>query len=407
MYTIDKTTLSKDTIARLNNLQSSRFTGRLSILEDDRLKWIIYFRLGRIIWVTGGVNSCERWQRNLTLFCSELSEKQLQQIHTQHKLDKEYEILAQLYQREYSGKKQKLVDLVESTVNEVLFDVIQYDALYDDRLSYKIIPNKTPSYFFTLIDTETAIEQAIQSWQKWVNAGLKTYSPNLYPVIDKRKILEQLLPPQKYQLIVSLIDGTQTLRTLAAKTDRDIVTFTKSTSALVDRGALAFSPTPILRKIKLPISAKVAGDRTLPNSTPEEPVISPPLIQSISNNGSSRLIACIDDNSVRSQALKNLLTARGYSFIAIQDALKAMLVLLNTKPDFIFINMSMPIINGYDLCSHFRKNPNFQDIPIAIFSPRDKLADRIKAKLLGATALISQPVNRQEILELIQKYLKV
>ena len=229
MYTIDKTTLSKDTIARLNNLQSSRFTGRLSILEDDRLKWIIYFRLGRIIWVTGGVNSCERWQRNLTLFCSELSEKQLQQIHTQHKLDKEYEILAQLYQREYSGKKQKLVDLVESTVNEVLFDVIQYDALYDDRLSYKIVPNKTPSYFFTLIDTETAIEQAIQSWQKWVNAGLKTYSPNLYPVIDKRKILEQLLPPQKYQLIVSLIDGTQTLRTLAAKTDRDIVTFTKST----------------------------------------------------------------------------------------------------------------------------------------------------------------------------------
>ena len=323
MYTIDKTTLSKDTIARLNNLQSSRFTGRLSILEDDRLKWIIYFRLGRIIWVTGGVNSCERWQRNLTLFCSELSEKQLQQIHTQHKLDKEYEILAQLYQREYSGKKQKLVDLVESTVNEVLFDVIQYDALYDDRLSYKIIPNKTPSYFFTLIDTETAIEQAIQSWQKWVNAGLKTYSPNLYPVIDKRKILEQLLPPQQYQLIVSLIDGTQTLRTLAAKTDRDIVTFTKSTSALVDRGALAFSPTPILRKIKLPISAKIAGDRTFPNSTPEEPVISPPLIQSISNNGSSRLIACIDDNSVRSQALKKLINCKRLQLYCYSGCLKS------------------------------------------------------------------------------------
>ena len=405
MQKLNEKIVLKEAISQLNKSQSNLFTGKLTIIVEKH-RWRLYFRLGRIIWATGGADSYERWQRHINLFCPELSQQELKQIASEYKPSEEYDILASLYEREDSTQKQNLIELVNSVVREVIFDVIQCDALSSDRLSYNIDANETPDSMFTLVDTDRVIEEVVSTWQAWQNAELSAYSPNLYPVIEKPKILEQGLSTQKYRQIIGAIDGTKTLRALAIETNKDIVSLAKSLLPLVNADAILFSSLPTPRKIKLPKTPDANKLSSL-DSPSKNPVVSPPQEPSTPKDASKPLVACIDDSPVVCKALGHLITSQGYRFIAIQDSLKAMLVLLNTKPNLIFLDVSMPVINGYDLCTHLRKNPGLQDVPIVIVTDKDRLVDRIKAKLVGATAFISKPVTRGQVLEMLHKHLKV
>ena len=405
MQKLNEKIVLKEAISQLNKSQSNLFTGKLTIIVEKQ-RWRLYFRLGRIIWATGGADSYERWQRHINLFCPELSQQELKQIASEYKPSEEYDILASLYEREDSTQKQNLIELVNSVVREVIFDVIQCDALSSDRLSYNIDANETPDSMFTLVDTDRVIEEVVSTWQAWQNAELSAYSPNLYPVIEKPKILEQGLSTQKYRQIIGAIDGTKTLRALAIETNKDVVSLAKSLLPLVNADAILFSSLPTPRKIKLPKTPDAKKLSSLDSSS-KNSVVSPPPEPSTPKDTSKPLVACIDDSPVVCKALGHLITSQGYRFIAIQDSLKAMLVLLNTKPNLIFLDVSMPVINGYDLCTHLRKNPGLQDVPIVIVTDKDRLVDRIKAKLVGGTAFISKPVTRGQVLEMLHKHLKV
>ena len=407
MQKLNSKLLSGSPLTQLQHLQNHKFTGSLIIEAENLLNWTFYFRMGFLIWAAGSVYQDERSDRHLALFCPEANITELKQTVSTQQPHREYKILAKLrLQPEGLISQLKLVNLIKSTIAEVIFDAIQYGANNNhESLLYSINPNDRPEVLLALIKTEQVCQQAIQAWTKWQKAGLGAYSPNLFPVIKQPFLLQEIAETEIYQLIRELVDGTQTLRSLAAKSHRDLVNLTSSLMSLVVRGAIFFSKFPTLKKFDLPLNLT---EKQIDSSDSQQlnqavtPSIGPTL-----RDSSSPLVACIDDSPMVGQILEKLISQQGYRFVGIQDPLKAIIVLLKSKPDFIFLDLMMPVTNGYDFCAHLRKIPSFKHVPIVMLTSRDGLVDRVKAKLVGSTDFLSKPLQEDRLLQVLHKYLPI
>ncbi len=179
---------------------------------------------------------------------------------------------------------------------------------------------------------------------------------------------------------------------------------TKLLISFKNADAISFSPVPNSRKFEpKPINTK----KSFSSPNLDGLIISPPEIEAFQQHNFQPLVACVDDSLLICRALEQMITQQGYRFIGIRDSLKATPVLVETSPDFIFLDLIMPSINGYDLCAQLRKIPSLKDVPIVILTGKDGLVDRIRAKLIGATDFLTKPISKEEIWETLDKYLIV
>ncbi|MBN4002799.1 response regulator [Nostoc sp. LPT] len=438
----------------IEQLQTKLFTGRLNLEARDGSAWTLYFRLGRLIWQAGGYNANERWRRYLSQYCSNLDVTQLERLVSPQENYREYCILAKLREQKLI-EQQQLVNLITSLIAEVLFDIMQYIEAKRNgdnpagQLSHTIVVGEVPGFLLTVIPTEEVLKQATQAWQEWRDAGLASYSPNLFPVIQQLELLQGQASSKQ---IISLVDGTKTLRGLGQKSGRDVLALTRFLMPLVKAGAIAFSPTPNLRKVGIiqetgnPSSAVNNSNSSLKREeetvilAPDFKKVAPPatskeIVSSSSavNNSNSSLkreedtviqvalpaaskaiidvsrplVACVDDSPTICRSLEEILTHQGYRFVGIQESLTAVLKLIKSKPDFIFLDLLMPKVNGYEICSQIRKTPSLKDVPVVILTGKDGIVDRMRAKLVGATDFLGKPVEQDKVLNVLHKYLTV
>ena len=61
-------------------------------------------------------------------------------------------------------------------------------------------------------------------------------------------------------------------------------------------------------------------------------------------------------------------------------------------------------MNNYELCNLLKKQSQFKEVPIIILGRYKGLIDRTKAKLAGADAYLTKPLNRSDLLAIIFKY---
>nr|WP_322683462.1 response regulator [Nostoc sp. DedQUE07]MDZ8128977.1 response regulator [Nostoc sp. DedQUE07] len=399
----------------IEQLQTKLFTGRLNLEARDGPTWTLYFRLGRLIWQAGGSNADERWRRHLSQYCPNLDVAKLEGLVSPQESYREYCILSKLREQKLI-EQQQLVSLITSLIAEVLFDIIQYVEAKRNgnnpagQLSPTTVVGAVPGFLLAVLPTEEVLKQATQVWQEWRDAGLASYSPNLYPVIQQLELLQGQASSKQ---IISLVDGTKTLRGLGQKSGRDALVLSRFLMPLVKTGAIAFSPTPSPRKVGISQeTGKPSSAVNNPNSslkTEENTVIqvAPPAASKAIIDVSRPLVACVDDSPTICRSLEEILTHQNYRFIGIQDSLTAVLKLIKSKPDFIFLDLLMPKVNGYEICSQIRKTPSLKDVPVVILTGKDGIVDRMRAKLVGATDFLGKPVEADKVLNVLHKYLNV
>ncbi|GBE91530.1 response regulator [Nostoc cycadae] len=432
----------------IEQLQTKLFTGRLNLEARDGPTWTLYFRLGRLIWQAGGSNADERWRRYLSQYCPLLDVTKLEGLVSPQESYREYCILAKLREQKLI-EQQQLVSLITSLIAEVLFDIMQHIEATRianspaGQLSPTTVVGAVPGFLLAVIPTEEVLKQATQAWQEWRDAGLASYSPNVYPVIQQLELLQGQASSKQ---IISLVDGTKTLRGLGQKTGRDVLALTRFLMPLVKAGAIAFSPSPNPRKVGISqetgnLSSTVNNSNSSlkteentviqtappatskqivsPSSTVNNPISSrkteentviqtaPPAASKAIIDVSRPLVACVDDSPTICRSLEEILTHQNYRFVGIQDSLTAVLRLIKSKPDFIFLDLLMPKVNGYEICSQIRKTPSLKDVPVVILTGKDGIVDRMRAKLVGATDFLGKPVEAEKVLNMLHKYLTV
>ena len=116
-------------------------------------------------------------------------------------------------------------------------------------------------------------------------------------------------------------------------------------------------------------------------------------------------ILVVDDDAMVIKLLENILKNQGFEVVVAHDGIDAMVQVKNTKPDLIVLDVMMPELNGYEVCSHLKFDPQFKGIPIIILTSRDQELDERIGKLMGIEYL-HKPIDRERLLATIAGLIK-
>ncbi|NET00271.1 MAG: response regulator [Sphaerospermopsis sp. SIO1G1] len=119
----------------------------------------------------------------------------------------------------------------------------------------------------------------------------------------------------------------------------------------------------------------------------------------------SYTIACIDDSQAVLNSLQYFLDESIFSVLTINDPVKALLQIIRSKPDVILLDVEMPNLDGYELCSLLRKHSGFQNTPIIMVTSRKGFVDKAKAKIVRSSGYLTKPFTRTELLKMISKHI--
>lgn len=116
-------------------------------------------------------------------------------------------------------------------------------------------------------------------------------------------------------------------------------------------------------------------------------------------------LVCIDDSVTVQRNVKLILEAAGHRVIGLTNPLQALSSLAREKPALILMDISMPNLDGYELCRLLRQSALLKDIPIVMLTGRDGFIDKVRAKVAGSTDYITKPFSAETLLETIAKHL--
>jgi two-component system, chemotaxis family, response regulator PixG len=412
----------KDLIIQLKNIKTNSFSGNIVVKIEPSLSWTLSFRLGRVGWVSGGVDPLDCWQRHLALAQLEIPLNKLANINNPVEKPLDSDILASLLVEELIDR-QKCAKLVTGMTAEYLFDIIQFSQHSGNRLFYKTTEtgagNTDLNLVLPVLEIEPILTKSIQTWQEWSKLELGVYAPSLFPMITKssEEIAKVLDRSDLYHTVLA-IDGNRSIRRLAANNRQSVADLTTTLLPLFRSGFICLLPQPKAKAAK-PANSAVNSDQpsTLSGRFGQITGSSASLVdRSGQITGSSEsmaslqikqtpLIACIDDSLLIYQSLERILSANGFRHYGVQDPLKIMPSLIRNKPDFIFLDLLMPITNGYEVCEQIRKTPSLKHIPVIILTGKDGLIDRMRSKMVGANGFLGKPVESEAVLKMIEKHL--
>ncbi len=122
-------------------------------------------------------------------------------------------------------------------------------------------------------------------------------------------------------------------------------------------------------------------------------------------NGRKRILL-VDDESDLIENLQCRLDAFNYQIITAKDGTDALKKAQLDHPDLIFLDILMPVMDGYEICSQLKKDPSTKNIPIVMLTALSSEKDAIKAREMGADDYIAKPFEIREILNKIHVYVK-
>jgi two-component system, chemotaxis family, chemotaxis protein CheY len=121
---------------------------------------------------------------------------------------------------------------------------------------------------------------------------------------------------------------------------------------------------------------------------------------------STKTILIADDSATMRAMLVAIVEAVGdYQIVEASSGFEALRLLPRDHVDLIMTDINMPDINGLELISYLRNNPNYKDIPVFIISTEGSAKDIEKGKQLGADEYIVKPFSPETLQLLLNRYL--
>lgn len=118
-----------------------------------------------------------------------------------------------------------------------------------------------------------------------------------------------------------------------------------------------------------------------------------------------KILIAEDSPTMRSLIASAIAAMGDYEIVEAANGFEALRILPREKVDMVITDINMPDINGLELVSFIKTNPNYQAMPLLIISTEGSERDRQKGMLLGADGYLVKPFSPADLQSFIRRFL--
>lgn len=370
--------------ALLGAIQLRRLSGVLSIVTPMG-QWQLPILASECGYPLSDVHRIRRWWRALRRSCPQFRPGRggIQLANRQEAIFWEHFTLARGVKADLLTLEQGK-DAVRTAIKEMLFAAASTPQVQFNwrQLAWQV-PEGVPSLFLPRCELTALMEVAQQLWQRWQQLEVPPEYCNraliLKPSGEMRQAVES---SHTFAGLQPLFNGQRTFWDVDVKLQQSSGLAIQILRHFIQQGAIEFQELA-------DYETSIADGAGVPLA-----------VQKV-----RPLVLCVDDSLVACKVLENFVVQAGYRFAFTQDPAQALDLVRDRHPDFIFLDLVMPVTNGYELCAQIRRVEGYGNIPIAMLTGSDGFIDRVRARIVGATDFVSKPASEDKVVPLLQKHL--
>lgn len=120
-------------------------------------------------------------------------------------------------------------------------------------------------------------------------------------------------------------------------------------------------------------------------------------------------VMVIDDSMTVRAVIEASLRRNGFSVTSFGDGLQAMGALARGEvpvPDVLLLDIGLPKMDGYEVAKILRAKADFNQTVVVMLTGHDGVFDRIRSKMVGASAFITKPFRVHYVVEVVRQYVR-
>lgn len=117
--------------------------------------------------------------------------------------------------------------------------------------------------------------------------------------------------------------------------------------------------------------------------------------------GNNGIVLVIDDDAIVCDLIRRQLSKAGFHVFTASTGEEGLQLAEKLRPDVITLDILMPDMDGWSVLPRLKANPNLAEIPVIIVTMVD---DKYRGFALGATDYLMKPINRQQMMDVLQRY---
>ena len=120
----------------------------------------------------------------------------------------------------------------------------------------------------------------------------------------------------------------------------------------------------------------------------------------------AKKILIVDDEPHIVKMLQARLEFQEYEVIVATDGQDGLDKVRSEKPDLIILDISLPKLNGYEVCQALRADEKYKDIPVVMLTASGQALDIMQGMKDGADAYMVKPFDSEALLGILRGFLK-
>ncbi|HEY0461508.1 MAG TPA: response regulator [Pyrinomonadaceae bacterium] len=119
----------------------------------------------------------------------------------------------------------------------------------------------------------------------------------------------------------------------------------------------------------------------------------------------NRRILVVDDSPTVRKLISGKLEKCGHEVICAIDGVDALEKINDIMPDLVLLDITMPRMDGYQVCKLIRGNEATKDVPVVMISGKDGFFDKVRGRMAGTTGYITKPFGPETLMKTVETYL--
>mgnify|MGYP001082766367 CR=1 FL=1 len=116
-------------------------------------------------------------------------------------------------------------------------------------------------------------------------------------------------------------------------------------------------------------------------------------------------ILYIEDNPLNMRLVRKLVQSFGYAMIEATDGITGLDMVETERPDLVLVDLNLPGIDGLEIASILKANPDLAAIPVIALTANAMHGDRERCLAAGCDGYIAKPIARQELRNILARFL--